>query len=74
MIRDILTLGNEQLYEVSGPITEDERPRLKSWEGDLSELLQHVYDHLDGIPATMCAVDNKSFILGQMKRNFGGNE
>ena len=39
-------------------------------EGDLSELLQHEYDHLDGILATMRAVDNKSLILGQMKRAF----
>ena len=32
-------------------------------EGDLSELLQHEYDHLDGILATMRAVDNKSFYM-----------
>lgn len=31
--------------------------------GDLSELLQHEYDHLDGILATMRAIDNKSYIL-----------
>lgn len=31
-------------------------------EGDLSELLQHEYDHLDGILATMRAIDNKSFL------------
>ena len=37
-------------------------------EGDLSELLQHEYDHLDGILATMRAIDSKSFILMQMKR------
>ncbi|MDO5445785.1 MAG: peptide deformylase [Eubacteriales bacterium] len=37
-------------------------------EGDYSELLQHEYDHLDGILATMRAKDNKSFILMQMKR------
>lgn len=37
-------------------------------EGDLSELLQHEYDHLDGILATMRAVDNKSLVLGQMTR------
>lgn len=37
-------------------------------EGDLAELLQHEYDHLDGILATMRAVDNKSLILGQMQR------
>ncbi len=29
-------------------------------EGDLSELLQHEYDHLDGILAVMRVVDNKS--------------
>lgn len=36
-----------------------------SWEleGDLSELLQHEYDHLDGILATMRAIDNKSFVF-----------
>ncbi|MDF2564895.1 MAG: peptide deformylase [Massilibacillus sp.] len=30
-------------------------------EGDLAELLQHEYDHLDGILATMRAIDKKSF-------------
>ncbi|MCR2032156.1 peptide deformylase [Anaerofustis stercorihominis] len=30
---------------------------------DLSELIQHEYDHLDGILATMRAIDNKSFYL-----------
>ena len=30
-------------------------------DGDLSELLQHEYDHLDGILATMRAIDDKSF-------------
>jgi len=30
-------------------------------EGDLSELIQHEYDHLDGILATQRAIDNKSF-------------
>lgn len=39
-------------------------------EGDLAELLQHEYDHLDGILATMRAVDNKSLFLQQMKRDF----
>lgn len=29
--------------------------------GDLAELLQHEYDHLEGILATMRAKDNKSF-------------
>ncbi|MBK7978490.1 MAG: peptide deformylase [Ignavibacteriae bacterium] len=30
-------------------------------QNDLSELIQHEYDHLNGILATMRAIDNKSF-------------
>ena len=164
MIKDILKLGNPQLYEISSPVTEEDLPMVKEWvedlhdtlmeyrkvygagravaapqigiqkrllymyldkayvfinpvmefpdeemyellddcmsfpglmvnvrrykraviryydmdmqskemklEGDLSELLQHEYDHLDGILATMRAVDNKSLIMEQMKRDF----
>jgi peptide deformylase len=32
-------------------------------EGDLSELIQHEYDHLDGILAVSRAIDGKSFAL-----------
>lgn len=32
-------------------------------EGDLSELIQHEYDHLDGVLATMRAMDAKSFSI-----------
>ena len=32
-------------------------------EGDLAELLQHEYDHLDGILATMRAIDNRAFVM-----------
>ena len=32
-------------------------------EGGLSELLQHECDHLDGILATMRAIDNRSFYI-----------
>ena len=45
-------------------------PRTMHLGGDFSELLQHEYDHLVGILATMRAVDHKSFYLGQMKRDF----
>ncbi len=38
----------------------DQEMKLK---GDLSELLQHEYDHLDGILATMRAKDNKAFFM-----------
>ena len=52
-------------------LDENFTPQTPHLEGDFSELIQHEYDHLDGILATMRAVDNKSFILGQMKRDFG---
>jgi peptide deformylase len=32
-------------------------------EGDMSELLQHEYDHLDGILAVSRAIDGRSFAL-----------
>ncbi len=34
-------------------------------EGDLAELIQHEYDHLDGILAVMRAINNKSFVMKQ---------
>jgi len=49
---------------------EDFQPQTMYLEGDISELLQHEYDHLNGILATMRAIDNKSFIMEQMKRDF----
>ena len=163
MVREILLLGNPQLYEVSEPVTEDDAAQLPAWigdlrdtlhdfrnrvgqaraiaapqiglkkriiymdlereyvfinpvlqfpspekyrlkddcmsfpglivrvrrhrravieyldehfqlqhmelEGDYSELLQHEYDHLDGILATMRAVDDKSLYMREMKRD-----
>jgi peptide deformylase len=36
-------------------------------EGDMSELLQHEYDHLDGILAVSRAVDGHSFALRSQK-------
>jgi len=35
--------------------------------GDLSELIQHEYDHLDGILAVQRALDNKSFRMNEAK-------
>ncbi|HZY40098.1 MAG TPA: peptide deformylase [Mucilaginibacter sp.] len=37
------------------------QPQSRHMEGDLSELLQHEYDHLNGILCTMRAVDDKAF-------------
>ncbi len=51
-------------------LDQDFMPQKMHLEGDFSELLQHEYDHLDGILATMRAVDSKAFVLGQMKRDF----
>ena len=41
----------------------DENWKSQEWEMEngLSELLQHEYDHLDGILCTMRAIDSKSF-------------
>jgi peptide deformylase len=41
----------------------DENWKEREWflENDLSELLQHEYDHLNGILCTMRAIDDKSF-------------
>jgi peptide deformylase len=41
----------------------DENFEQKTWtmSDDLAELLQHEYDHLDGILCTMRAIDNQSF-------------
>ncbi|MBQ6427842.1 MAG: peptide deformylase [Oscillospiraceae bacterium] len=35
----------------------------KRMDDDMAELIQHEYDHLDGITATMRAIDNKSFVM-----------
>ncbi|WP_411679333.1 peptide deformylase [Clostridium thailandense] len=37
------------------------------FEGDLSELIQHEYDHLDGILAVQRAIDTKSFRINRSK-------
>jgi peptide deformylase len=36
-------------------------PQTWAMTGDLSELLQHEYDHLDGILCTMRAIDERAF-------------
>lgn len=41
----------------------DWKDRELSLEGDLAELLQHEYDHLDGILAVSRAVDSRAFAL-----------
>ena len=38
-------------------------PQEKRMDDDMAELIQHEYDHLDGILATMRAIDNKSIVM-----------
>ena len=38
------------------------KAHMTQFEGDLAELIQHEYDHLDGILATMRAVDTFAFV------------
>lgn len=42
-------------------LDENWQPQEWKMKDDLSELLQHEYDHLDGILCTMRAIDDKSF-------------
>ena len=42
-------------------LDENWQPQTWHMQGDLSELLQHEYDHLNGILCTMRAIDEKSF-------------
>ena len=37
------------------------------FEGDLAELIQHEYDHLDGVLAVQKAIDNTSFRINKNK-------
>lgn len=39
-------------------------------DGDLSELLQHECDHLDGVLAVSPAIDEKSFGLRSQRKLF----
>jgi len=51
----------------------DENWKEQVWnlEDDYSELIQHEYDHLDGILATQRAIDDKSFALAEEIKNTG---
>jgi len=42
-------------------VDENWQPQVWDMEDDLSELLQHECDHLDGVLSTMRAIDEKSF-------------
>ena len=44
-------------------LDENWEPQVMQMDDDRSELIQHEYDHLDGILATMRAIDNKSFVM-----------
>ncbi len=42
---------------------ENWEPQEMPMDDDMSERIQHEYGHLDGILATMRAIDNKSFVM-----------
>ncbi|MCI8582101.1 MAG: peptide deformylase [Dorea sp.] len=42
---------------------ENWNPKEIRMDDDMAELIQHEYDHLDGILATMRAIDNRSFVM-----------
>ncbi|HAL82478.1 MAG TPA: formylmethionine deformylase [Mucilaginibacter sp.] len=42
-------------------LDENGQPQVWKMDGALSELLQHEYDHLNGVLCTMRAIDGKSF-------------
>ena len=44
-------------------LDENWEPQEMPMDDDMAELIQHEYDHLDGIPATMRAIDSKSFAI-----------
>jgi len=50
----------------------DENGHTQEWKmkDDLSELLQHEYDHLDGILCTMMTIDEKSFKWRPQKSDY----
>ena len=44
-------------------LDENWMPQEMRMDDDMSELIQHEYDHLNGILATMRAIDSKSFVM-----------
>ena len=44
-------------------LDENWEPQEMRMDDDMAELIQHEYDHLDGIVATMRAIDNRSFAM-----------
>ncbi|MGY5858922.1 MAG: peptide deformylase [Candidatus Thorarchaeota archaeon] len=50
-------------------VDENWEPQSMKLSGDLSELLQHEYDHLDGILAVSRAIDGRSFAYRNEIRN-----
>lgn len=53
--------------------TQDGENRVLTAKGDLSELLQHEIDHLDGILAVQRAIDGKSFAFRKEWKKFRKN-
>ena len=50
-------------------LNENWEPCEEQMEDDMAELIQHEYDHLDGILATMRAVDSRAFVMKPQNQN-----
>ncbi len=49
-------------------LDENWQTREERMDDDMAELIQHEYDHLDGILATMRAVDSRAFVMKAAKK------
>ena len=58
---NLLVKVKRHKYLTINYLDENWQPQEWKMSDDLSELLQHEYDHLDGILCTMRAIDDKSF-------------
>lgn len=64
VMKRLICILTDKPYVIINPELEffgDEMMELM--DDDMAELIQHEYDHLDGILATMRAIDNKSFVI-----------
>jgi peptide deformylase len=61
------TIYNPEFFEKSDKQIENWDEQIWELQDDIAELLQHEFDHLNGILATMRALDEKSFSWRKQK-------
>ena len=71
-LEDLLLLGDPRSYQFCEDVRPEELAQVTDWvdnlhhvmeeiRGSLSELIQHEYDHLEGVLCIDHAIDNRSF-------------